>query len=83
MTPEVAMEQYISLLSECVPGWMQDAFGEDDKQDFIDAWEFGKLDVLKTLVNYQPVVARDERTNNNWRLYACCPSPPWELLPQQ
>ncbi|KAJ9170594.1 hypothetical protein P3X46_018691 [Hevea brasiliensis] len=36
MSPEVAMEQYINLLSRNFPGWMKDDFGEDGKQGFAD-----------------------------------------------
>ncbi|XP_030499232.2 acyl-CoA-binding domain-containing protein 3 isoform X1 [Cannabis sativa] len=50
MTPETAMERYISLLSEKIPGWMQDESG-----GFIDASEFGKHDGLKTIAHNQPI----------------------------
>ncbi|XP_062101850.1 acyl-CoA-binding domain-containing protein 3-like isoform X2 [Humulus lupulus] len=55
MTPEMAMERYISLLSESIPGWM-----EDESGGFTDACEFGKQDVLKTFAQNQPV-AENER----------------------
>ncbi|GMN34419.1 hypothetical protein TIFTF001_004671 [Ficus carica] len=47
MTPEMAMEQYILLLSENVPGWMRDEFIGDDKQDFVDAEDEREHEELK------------------------------------
>lgn len=61
MCPEVAMEQYISLLSRSIPGWMQDDFGVDSKQVFAESEAFGKLaSDLKTLPPFQ-LGAVDER----------------------
>ncbi|EXB28747.1 hypothetical protein L484_009433 [Morus notabilis] len=37
MTPEMAMEQYIWLLSEKIPGWMRDRFRGDGKQGYLGA----------------------------------------------
>uniref|UniRef100_A0A5B6ZV66 Putative acyl-CoA-binding domain-containing protein 3-like n=1 Tax=Davidia involucrata TaxID=16924 RepID=A0A5B6ZV66_DAVIN len=37
MSPEVAMEQYVNLLSDTVPGWMESDPAGDGKQDFSQA----------------------------------------------
>ncbi|KAK9269949.1 hypothetical protein L1049_025522 [Liquidambar formosana] len=37
MSPEMAMEQYIALLSDKVPGWMEDNSAEDNKLDTLEA----------------------------------------------
>lgn len=36
MNPEVAMEQYITLLSDRVPGWMEDMTPGEDKMDTLE-----------------------------------------------
>ncbi|KAJ4966436.1 hypothetical protein NE237_018285 [Protea cynaroides] len=41
MNPEVAMEQYISLLSDSVPGWMGESSGGDSKQDLLETGTSG------------------------------------------
>ncbi|KAE7999694.1 hypothetical protein FH972_004099 [Carpinus fangiana] len=43
MTPEVAMEQYITLLSRSIPGWMQDDIVGDNKQVSEEIEVFRKL----------------------------------------
>ncbi|KAF3440851.1 hypothetical protein FNV43_RR19137 [Rhamnella rubrinervis] len=53
MSPEMAMEQYISLLSESIPKWTQDEL--DGKHDIPKAEASGKVaSFLKTVVRNQP-----------------------------
>ncbi|XP_024019829.1 acyl-CoA-binding domain-containing protein 3 [Morus notabilis] len=47
MTPEMAMEQYIWLLSEKIPGWMRDRFRGDGKQGYLGAGVERKHEELK------------------------------------
>ncbi|KAH0995863.1 hypothetical protein GBA52_019727 [Prunus armeniaca] len=57
MSAEVAMEQYITLLSERVPGWMQDVHG-----DFADAQVYEKIaSDLKTFVQNQSEPAGERK----------------------
>ncbi|GKV20095.1 hypothetical protein SLEP1_g30261 [Rubroshorea leprosula] len=37
MSPEVAMEQYVALLSDRVPGWMEDNSTGENKQEPVEA----------------------------------------------
>lgn len=61
MSPEVAMEQYITLLSRIIPEWRQDDFVGVNKQDPEENLVFSKLaSTLKALPPNQPG-AVDER----------------------
>ncbi|XWS33519.1 hypothetical protein CRYUN_Cryun22dG0090100 [Craigia yunnanensis] len=69
MSPEAAMEQYITLLSRSIPGWMQDDICEDSKQystDINASWKL-PLDV-KTMPANQPI-AVDYRTFNELKAH--------------
>ncbi|KAL5556836.1 hypothetical protein UlMin_039072 [Ulmus minor] len=60
MSPETAMEQYISLLSDSIPGWKEDelvAQGDDQK----DISDDGEVNVSKTSVDNQPNAGDDDR----------------------
>ncbi|KAA8537835.1 hypothetical protein F0562_027585 [Nyssa sinensis] len=55
MSPEVAMEQYINLLSDTVPGWMENDPAGDGKQDFSQAGILGAPDSdINTYLHNQP-----------------------------
>lgn len=57
MSAEVAMEQYITLLTESVPGWMQDVHG-----DFADPQVYEKVTSdVKTLVPNQSEAAAERK----------------------
>ncbi|KAG4169263.1 hypothetical protein ERO13_A12G074800v2 [Gossypium hirsutum] len=53
MSPEAAMELYITLVSRSIPGWLQPDICGDGKQDYVDAKASSKrpLDVKKMAVN--------------------------------
>ncbi|XVF17556.1 hypothetical protein REPUB_Repub10bG0133600 [Reevesia pubescens] len=54
MSPEAAMEQYITLLSRSIPGWMQDDIFGDNKQYSTDVKASWKLPlVVKTMPENQ------------------------------
>ncbi|KAJ4964347.1 hypothetical protein NE237_024286 [Protea cynaroides] len=53
MNPELAMEQYMSLLSDTVPGWMGENSGGDSKWDSVEAGISGeKAPDLRTSVHH-------------------------------
>lgn len=43
MTPEIAMEQYVTILSRSIPGCIQDGIGGDIKPVSADAEACGEL----------------------------------------
>ena len=45
MTPEMAMEQYVSLLSVSIPGWMPDEL----KVSELVLWQIVKISILFTV----------------------------------
>ncbi|XWS45178.1 hypothetical protein CRYUN_Cryun15aG0114200 [Craigia yunnanensis] len=56
MSPEAAMEQYITLLSRSIPGWMQDDICEDGRQYSADIKASRKLPLdVKTIPANQPI----------------------------
>ncbi|XP_022752072.1 acyl-CoA-binding domain-containing protein 3-like [Durio zibethinus] len=64
MSPEAAMEQYITLLSRSIPGLMKDDIWEDGKQYSADLKASWKLPLdVKTMPANQPI-AVDYRTFN-------------------
>lgn len=64
MSPEAAMELYITLVSRSIPGWLQPDICGDGKQDYVDAKASSKrpLDVKKMAVNQ--AIDVDYRTSN-------------------
>ncbi|XVF15456.1 hypothetical protein REPUB_Repub09cG0155100 [Reevesia pubescens] len=70
MSPEAAMEQYITILSRSIPGWMQDNICEDSKQYSTDVkatWKL-PLDDVKIMPENQPI-AVDYRTFNELKAH--------------
>lgn len=62
MNPEVAMEQYIALLSERVPGWMEDMTPGEDKMDTLEVSIHSTPDLgSSTSLHCQPNIT-NERT---------------------
>ncbi|XP_022740763.1 uncharacterized protein LOC111292587 [Durio zibethinus] len=56
MSPEAAMEQYISLVSRSIPGWTQDDICGDSKQYSADVKASWKLPLdVKTMTEIQPI----------------------------
>lgn len=64
MSPEAAMELYITLVSRSIPGWLQPDICGDGKQDYVDAKASSKppLDVKTIAVNL--AIDVDYRTSN-------------------
>ncbi|CAI9115935.1 OLC1v1016950C2 [Oldenlandia corymbosa var. corymbosa] len=56
MSPEVAMEEYIKILSDADPGWMLDLNAEGDVRNYLEAGVEGSLD-------NRPTSSKDSQTN--------------------
>ncbi|KAF8410178.1 hypothetical protein HHK36_002700 [Tetracentron sinense] len=59
MSLEVAMEHYIALLSDSVPGWMGENPGGDSKQDYPEGVFGMQAPDLRTFIHHQPGSANE------------------------
>ncbi|XP_024027366.1 acyl-CoA-binding domain-containing protein 3 [Morus notabilis] len=63
MTPEMAMEQYVTILSENVPGWMDDHFaGESREKPSEEEMAGTAAPVSGTLLHAQPNIASERES---------------------
>ncbi|XP_043708918.1 acyl-CoA-binding domain-containing protein 3-like isoform X2 [Telopea speciosissima] len=66
MNPEVAMEQYISLLSDSVPGWMGGTPGVNSKKDSLEIGIPGaQAPDLTTVLHHQPSLETERKQEGN------------------
>ncbi|XP_017980983.1 PREDICTED: acyl-CoA-binding domain-containing protein 3 isoform X1 [Theobroma cacao] len=69
MSPEAAMEQYITLLSRSIPGWMQDDICGESKQHYADNRACRKLPLDVNTMPENQTIAVDYRTLNEMKAH--------------
>ncbi|XP_021274139.1 acyl-CoA-binding domain-containing protein 3-like [Herrania umbratica] len=69
MSPEAAMEQYITLLSRSIPGWMQDDICGESKQHYADNRACRRLPLDVNTMPENQTIAVDYRTLNELKAH--------------